>query len=143
MRLLHSTFMTDLMRFVNNSLVSVQNWLIYTTEPQQRKTDPCWSKPEDSKQWRGQPKNLGAPKMFDFRRMTLFCFEKRLSKHKMTILSENLGGMDLLSPWLRLCLQITARGPNAAREAILSNDEKNYHNFVDLVEYNIPKHHIT
>jgi len=30
--------------------------------------------------------------MFDFRRITLFCVEKRLSKHKMTICSKNLGG---------------------------------------------------
>ena len=30
--------------------------------------------------------------MFDFRRITLFCSEKHLSKHKMTICSENLGG---------------------------------------------------
>jgi len=30
--------------------------------------------------------------MFDFRRITLFCLAKRLSKHKMTIFSKNLGG---------------------------------------------------
>ena len=30
--------------------------------------------------------------MFDFRRITLFCLEKRLSKHKMTIFSKNFGG---------------------------------------------------
>ena len=30
--------------------------------------------------------------MFNFRRITPFCFEKRLSKHKMTIYSTNLGG---------------------------------------------------
>jgi len=29
--------------------------------------------------------------MFDFRRITLFCLEQRLSKHKMTIFSKNLG----------------------------------------------------
>jgi len=29
--------------------------------------------------------------MFDFRRITLFCLEKRLSKHKMTIFSKNVG----------------------------------------------------
>jgi len=29
--------------------------------------------------------------MFDFRRITLFCLEKCLSKHKMTVFSENLG----------------------------------------------------
>jgi len=43
--------------------------------------------------------------MFDFRRITLFCLEKRRSKHKMTIFSENYGGHDPFgSPWLRLCL---------------------------------------
>ena len=35
-------------------------------------------------QWRSHPKNWGRGKMFDFRRITLFCLEKRLSKHKMT-----------------------------------------------------------
>jgi len=30
--------------------------------------------------------------MFDFRRITLFCLEKRLSKHKMTIFSKNFEG---------------------------------------------------
>jgi len=35
-------------------------------------------------QWRSQPKNWGSGKMFDFRRITLFCLEKRLSEHKMT-----------------------------------------------------------
>ena len=30
--------------------------------------------------------------MFDFGRITLFCLEKRLSKHKMTICSKNLSG---------------------------------------------------
>jgi len=49
-------------------------------------------------QWRSQPKNLvgakkiGGAKMFDFRRITLFCLEKRLSKHKMTIFSKNSEG---------------------------------------------------
>jgi len=54
-------------------------------------------------QWRSQAKNLGEDKMFDFRRITLFCLEKCLSKHKMTIFSENFfGGMAPLPPWLRL-----------------------------------------
>ena len=35
-------------------------------------------------QWRSQPKNCWRGKMFDFKRVTLFCLEKRLSKHKMT-----------------------------------------------------------
>ena len=36
--------------------------------------------------------------MFDFRRMTLFCLEKRLSKHKMTIFSKHLKGACPLWP---------------------------------------------
>jgi len=36
--------------------------------------------------------------MFDFRRITLLCLEKRLSKHKMTMFSKNLGGMAPLAP---------------------------------------------
>jgi len=36
--------------------------------------------------------------MFDFRRITLFCLEKRLSKHKMTIFSKNLGGHGPFAP---------------------------------------------
>jgi len=31
--------------------------------------------------------SIWGAKMFDFRRITLFCLEKRLSKHKMTIFS--------------------------------------------------------
>ena len=42
--------------------------------------------------------------MFDFRRITLFCLEKRLSKHKKTIFYKTLGGMaPWAHPWLRLC----------------------------------------
>ena len=37
------------------------------------------------------PKIWGA-KMFDFRRITLFCLEKRLSKHKMAMFSKHFGG---------------------------------------------------
>ena len=51
------------------------------------------------------PKILGG-KTFGFRRITLFCLEKRLSKHKMTIFSKNLvGAMAHFAPtpWLRLC----------------------------------------
>jgi len=40
--------------------------------------------------WEG-PKNLGGAKMLDFRRITLFCLEKRLSKHKITTFSKNFG----------------------------------------------------
>jgi len=46
----------------------------------------------------GGPKKFCGAKMFDFRRITLFCLEKRLSKHKMTIFSENLWGMAPLPP---------------------------------------------
>jgi len=42
-------------------------------------------------------------KMFNSRRKTLFWLGYRLSKHKMTLFSKNLGGMTLLAdPWLRL-----------------------------------------
>jgi len=63
-------------------------------------------------QWRSQSKNLGeqkilGAKIFDFRRITLFCLEKRLSKHKMTIFSKMLGEPWLLCPpWLRLWLRV-------------------------------------
>jgi len=36
--------------------------------------------------------------MFYIREITLFCLEKRLSKHKMTICSKNVGGMATLPP---------------------------------------------
>ena len=45
--------------------------------------------------------------MFDFRQITLFCLEKRFSKHKMTICFKTLGGhgsFDL--PWMSLCASI-------------------------------------
>jgi len=49
-------------------------------------------------QWHSQSKKLGG-QIFDFKRITLFCLEKRLSKHKMTIFSKNfLGGMSPLAP---------------------------------------------
>jgi len=49
--------------------------------------------------------------MFDLRRITLFCLEKRLSKHKMTMFSKHLGGHGLFGPpWLRLCLQLQPAG---------------------------------
>jgi len=49
----------------------------------------------------GEPKNFGGAEMFDFTRITLICLEKRLSKHKMTIFSKNLGRA--MAPlWLRL-----------------------------------------
>jgi len=49
-------------------------------------------------QWRSQPKNWGG-QMFDFRRITLFCLEKRLSKNKMTMFFKNfVGSMALLAP---------------------------------------------
>jgi len=45
--------------------------------------------------------------MFDFRRIRLFCLEKRLSKNKMTIFSKNLGGHGSFGPpWLRLCITV-------------------------------------
>jgi len=50
---------------------------------------------------------IGGAKMFDFRRITLFCLENRLSKHKMTIFSKMLGrAMAPFPPWLRLCCYV-------------------------------------
>ena len=57
-------------------------------------------------QWRSHPKNLGGPKtlvgtkIFNFMRITLSRLEKRLSKHKVTICSKNLGRRMTL--WLPL-----------------------------------------
>ena len=57
-----------------------------------------------SDQWRSQPRTLGVPKalgrakMFGFRQITLFSFEKCLSKHKVTIFSKNFWGEWPLSP---------------------------------------------
>jgi len=45
----------------------------------------------DSPKIWGESKILGGAKMFDFRRITLFCLEKRFSKQKITIFSKNLG----------------------------------------------------
>jgi len=59
-------------------------------------------------QWRSQPKNImgdktsGGGKLFDCRRITLFCLEKRLSNHKVTIFPKILGGMASFPPWLHL-----------------------------------------
>jgi len=44
-----------------------------------------------------QPKNLGGSKMFDFRRITLYCLEKCLSKNKMTVFKK-FGGPWLIGP---------------------------------------------
>jgi len=44
--------------------------------------------------------------MFDFRRITLFHLEKRLSKHKMTIFSKNFGGAQPL--WTPLATPMLA-----------------------------------
>jgi len=40
--------------------------------------------------WEGS-KKLGRAKMLDFRRIALFCLKKRLSKHKMTVFTINVG----------------------------------------------------
>ena len=47
---------------------------------------PCW------KQWHSKPKSLWGY-IFYFRLTTLFCLGYRLSKHKMTRYSKNLGGL--------------------------------------------------
>ena len=62
-----------------------------------------------------QPKNLGG-KVFDFRRITLFCWENRLSKHKITIFYKNLGGHGPFGiPWLCLRIKVAVGGPLKAR----------------------------
>jgi len=75
-------------------------------------------------QCRSQPKNLGSKKfwgdkMFYFRRITLFCLEKRLSKHKMTMFSKIWGGHGAFGSstpmqGLRLC-----KGTQSAMSAVL------------------------
>jgi len=50
------------------------------------------------KQCCSQPKILEGAKMFDFRRMALFCLGYRLSKHKMTIYAKNFGWAWPLGP---------------------------------------------
>jgi len=45
------------------------------------------------------PNKFGAGKMLDFWRITLFCLEERLSRHKMTMFFEIFwGGMAALAP---------------------------------------------
>ena len=49
-------------------------------------------------QWRSQPKILRGAKMFDFWRITLFCLERRLSKHKMTVFQKFGAGHGPFAP---------------------------------------------
>jgi len=44
--------------------------------------------------------------MFDFRRIALFCLEKRFSKHKMTIFSENFWGLGSFGPRLAMPMRV-------------------------------------
>jgi len=46
----------------------------------------------------GEGQKRWGSKMFDTRRITLFSLQKRLSKHKMTIFSKNLGGHGPFAP---------------------------------------------
>jgi len=66
-------------------------------------SDHLWT---DLTSVRSQPKNFGGTKMYDFMPITLFCLEKRLSKHKMTIFPKIFWGAmaPLALLWLRLCL---------------------------------------
>jgi len=63
--------------------------------------------------------------MFEFRRITLFCLEKRLSKHKITIFFKMFGGHGPFGhPWLRLwehhvILQINVEGWTSAKGEVL------------------------
>ena len=53
--------------------------------------------------------------MSDFRRIALFCLEKRLSKHKMTMFSKNFGGAWPLWPHLAAPMSGTTSGSAVAR----------------------------
>jgi len=57
------------------------------------------------------PKVWGA-KMFDFSLITLFCLEKHLSRHTMTMFSKNLGGgmTPLAPPGYAYGRQVARRG---------------------------------
>jgi len=63
--------------------------------------------------------------MFDCRRITTFCLEKRLSKHKMTIFSKNLR-----DPW-PLCLPLAT--PMSHRYAVTNDETTSRVNVVILV----------
>ena len=68
-------------------------------------------------QWAGVASpRIGGAKMFDFRRITLFCLEKRLSKHKMAIRSKNWGGM---GPWLRSSQSLLSQHQQLTESAAL------------------------
>jgi len=54
-------------------------------------------------------KNLVGAKMFDFRRIKLFCLWHRLSKHNWLYVLQILVDMVSRPPWLRLCLQAKER----------------------------------
>jgi len=49
--------------------------------------------------------------MFDFRLATAFCLGYHLSKHKMTVYFQLLGGMP---PWLRLWTNVLLKSPNVS-----------------------------
>ena len=73
--------------------------------------------PRGHDQWRSQSKNLGGKKfgdakVFDFRRITLFCLEKRLSKHAITIVSKIWGDM---APFAPLATPMVTTLPGASR----------------------------
>ena len=53
----------------------------------------------------GGGQKIGGEEMFDFRRITLFCFENLLSKYKITTSWKKFRGHGPFGPpWLRLCL---------------------------------------
>ena len=62
----------------------------------------------------GKGKKIWGVKMFDCRRITLFCLGKRLSKHKITIFSKNFGG-----PW-PLCSPGYTYAPIFMKRSVLS-----------------------
>jgi len=74
-------------------------------------------------------------KMFDIRRIPLLCSEKRLSKHKMTIFSKNLGGMappggkasgahrGSMAPWARSKFGALMFEPDVCRKQMYCTEE--------------------
>ena len=81
-------------------------------------------------QWRSQPRNCVGGEMFDFRLMTLFCLEKHLPKHKMTIFSKNFWeAWSLGPPLLRLCSHTFVRSMMTTKSSQLGFLHFSWRNF--------------
>jgi len=77
-QLLH--FMCGKPTLIRNVPLILKNQPGIVVRPEKRRTDPAFCRPTNARfQWRSQPKNFGG-KVFNFRRITLFCLGYRLSK---------------------------------------------------------------